>query len=65
MDIEGAEIDALQGLSLTIEKCRPKMVIEYHANPDGFFDHDWMRALLLKYDYRFTIDYKNYFCDPS
>ncbi len=54
MDVEGAEIEALQGAMKTITKCRPKLIISaYHKRNDLF-----EIPLLIR---RMVPDYKLYF----
>jgi FkbM family methyltransferase len=54
MDIEGAELQALEGASRTIQTCRPKMAIcVYHD-----FRHLWEVPMLLK---RLVPDYRIFF----
>lgn len=46
MDIEGAEMKALHGAKLLIQKCRPKMAVcTYHSAEDEKEVRDWMEAV--------------------
>lgn len=62
IDVEGAEFLVLEGARETIRAHRPLMVIEFHEDPSGFFDHARMQAFLQAYGYRFEQDFKNYYC---
>lgn len=44
MDIEGSEMDALQGASATIRRCRPKIAVCVYHHPD----HLWKIPMQLK-----------------
>jgi len=56
MDIEGAEMPALQGASETIRKFRPKLAISvYHKSDDMIVIPEFIRS--LNSDYKFYLDY--------
>lgn len=54
MDIEGAELSALQGASKLIQKHRPKLAICVYHKPEDLFE-------ILEFIDSFGINYKYYF----
>lgn len=55
IDVEGSELDVLEGAVLTIERCRPNIIIEneYRHNPE----------CLRVFDFLHTRNYQGYFID--
>lgn len=56
MDIEGAELAALQGASATLTRDRPKLAISLYHRPDDFIALPQFLATLLS-DYDFHLDH--------
>jgi len=63
IDVEGAEWFVVEGAKETLEKYKPKIVMEFHADPQGNFDHEKMHAILKQYGYNIVVEGKNYFCE--
>ena len=51
MDIEGGEIDALNGARKTIEKSRPNLLLATH----GDATHSFVLDYLKQYDYTYEV----------
>ncbi len=62
IDVEGAEFLVLAGLEKTIGAHKPKLVIEFHPDGAGVFDHGKLTAYLKKFGYEFKIESKTYYC---
>jgi FkbM family methyltransferase len=62
IDVEGAEFSVLAGGRKIFESARPLLVIEFHNDDAGHFDHPRLEAFLRSYGYGFTADYKTYYC---
>lgn len=54
MDLEGAELKALQGAELTIKRCHPRLAISVYHNPEDIIE-------LADYILSINSDYKLYF----
>ena len=63
IDVEGAEFQVIRGLRQTLAAFRPKLVIEFHADSNGVFDHSAMKGMLAPYNYKIEVLGKNYFCE--
>jgi FkbM family methyltransferase len=63
IDVEGAEFHVLRGARRALAKYHPKLVIEFHVDSAGYFDHVTMEDLLKTYDYKFQVFGKSYFCE--
>ena len=62
IDVEGAEFLVLEGLEKTIQAHRPKLVIEFHPDGAGVFDHLKLAACLQRFGYEFKTESKTYYC---
>lgn len=62
IDVEGAEFLVLEGLEKTIQAHRPKLVIEFHPDGAGVFDHVKLVACLQRFGYEFKTESKTYYC---
>ena len=52
MDIEGSELNALQGAEKTIREFRPKLAISlYHKEDDFIVIPDYLKKLNLQYEF--------------
>lgn len=65
IDVEGAEFLVLEGARKTIGRYRPKLVIEFHPDSQGVFDHDRLIGYLKSYGYQFTVESKTYYAWPA
>jgi FkbM family methyltransferase len=63
IDVEGAEFHVLRGVRGTLARYHPKLVIEFHPDSSGYFDHMAMEDLLKTYKYKFQVLGKSYFCE--
>jgi hypothetical protein len=62
IDVEGAEFSVLDGGRQTIKAARPLLVIEFHPDEAGNFDHSKLESYLDQYGYRFVRELKTYYC---
>jgi FkbM family methyltransferase len=63
IDVEGAEFLVLEGARQCVAAHKPILVIEIHADEQGFFDHARLNAYLEQYGYHYAWKEKTYFCD--
>ena len=63
IDIEGAELMALDGGQSVIDSYRPVLVIESHPGRAGHFDHERLLKYLSAYGYRYRWKGKTYYCE--
>jgi FkbM family methyltransferase len=63
IDVEGAEFHVLRGMRRVLAEHHPKLVIEFHLDSAGCFDHLTMEDFLKTYDYKFRVMGKSYFCE--
>ncbi len=71
LDIEGAELGALDGATQTIRRCHPKMALSLYHNPSDFIEIP-DKVLAIKPEYRFYLKHNScsyaetvLFCLPS
>jgi len=63
IDVEGAEFLVLEGARRCIERHRPTLVIEVHADEHGRFDTERLHAYLEEYGYVYYRRDKTYYCE--
>lgn len=63
IDVEGAEFQVLRGMRQTLASYHPKLVIEFHPDASGVFDHAAMQSFLAGFNYKIEVLGKNYFCE--
>jgi len=63
IDVEGAEFLVLEGVRRCIERHRPTLVIEAHADEHGRFDTERLHAYLEDYGYVYYRRDKTYYCE--
>lgn len=66
IDVEGNEIDVLNGLRKTIERCKPRMFIEVDdSNNKTFMELIFSMGYVIDYEYRRYQVNTNYFISPK
>ena len=62
IDVEGAEFSVLEGGRQTIQTAKPMLVIEFHPDSTGRFDHQRLEIFLRHFGYSFQRELKTYYC---